>query len=113
MHELSLVMSIIEISEATAREHRAGSIRSIKLRLGEFTSVVREALVFSFEVARQGTLAAHATLEIEDVPLVTRCGSCGSTARPSGDICLLCPGCGVPLEVISGEELQVEYIELD
>ena len=113
MHELSLVMSIIEISEATAREHRAVSIRTIKVRLGEFTSVAREALAFSFEVARRGTLAEHATLEIEDVPLVVRCAACGSVARPAGDICLLCLDCGLPLQVISGEELQIEYIELD
>jgi len=113
MHELSLVTSIIEISEAKAREHRAASIRTIKLRLGEFASVVRDALLFSFEVARRGTLAEHATLEIEDVPLVTRCRSCGSAARQTDDICLVCPGCGLPLEIISGEELQVEYIELD
>jgi len=90
-------MNIIEISEAKALEHRAASIRAIKLRLGAFTSVVREALGFSFEVARRGTLAEHATLEIEDVPLATRCESCGSTKRPSGELSFFCPDCGAVL----------------
>jgi hydrogenase nickel incorporation protein HypA/HybF len=113
MHELSIATSIIEIAEAQARAHCSKSIRTIRLRLGEFTSVVREALEFSFEVARQGTLAEHATLEIETVPLVARCAKCGAVKQPAHEICLVCPGCGSPLEIVSGEELQVVYIELD
>jgi hydrogenase nickel incorporation protein HypA/HybF len=113
MHELSIATNIIEIAEAQARAHCSNSIRKIKLRLGEFTTIVREALEFSFEVARQGTLAEHARLEIETVPLAVRCPTCGPVRQPPGEICLMCQVCGSPLEIVSGEELQVEYIELD
>ena len=113
MHELSIATNIIEIAEAEAHKHGSHSIRTIKLRLGEFTTIVREALQFSFEVACHGTLAEHATLEIETVPLAAWCVKCGPVEQPAHEICLVCPVCGSSLEIVSGEELQVEYIELD
>ncbi len=113
MHELSIAQSVIEIAEAKAREGNARSIQTIKIRLGEFTTIVRESLEFAFEVARQETLAENARLEIESVPMVVRCVECGLVNDPVREVCLICPQCGLPLEVVSGEELQVEYIEVD
>jgi len=113
MHELSIAESIIEIAEAKAREENARCIQLIKIRLGQFTTVVREALEFAFDIARRETLAETARLEIEDVPMVVRCAACGSVTDPVREVCLICPQCGLPLEVVSGEELQVEYIEVE
>jgi hydrogenase nickel incorporation protein HypA/HybF len=113
MHELSIAENIIEISEASARAATARRIRGIKVRLGEFTTVVREALEFSFEVARRGTLAEDATLEIETVPLEVRCVACGSANQRLEELRMTCPQCGKPLEIVSGDALEVEYIELD
>jgi hydrogenase nickel incorporation protein HypA/HybF len=113
MHELSIAQSIIEIAEAKAREENYLCIQTIKIRLGEFTTVVREALEFAFEVARRETLAETARLEIEDVPMVLRCLTCGSVTDPVRDVCLICPQCGLPLDVVSGQDLQVEYIEVE
>ena len=113
MHELSIVQSIIEIAEVKAREENSRCIQLIKIRLGEFTTVVREALEFAFEIARRETLAENARLEIESVPMVVRCVTCGAVTDPVREVCLLCPQCGLPLEVVSGEEMQVEYIEIE
>ena len=70
MHEISIIESILEVAEEKASEADSPSITVIKLRLGEFTAIAREALEFAFEVARLGTLAEHARLEIEVVPMV-------------------------------------------
>jgi hydrogenase nickel incorporation protein HypA/HybF len=113
MHELSIAENIIEICEASAAAQDSRHIRTIKLRLGEFTTIVSEALQFSFEIARRGTLAENATLEIESVPMVTRCGACGDSGETSQEVCLICTECGAPLEIVSGDEMQVEYIEID
>ena len=113
MHEISIAQSILEIAEANARKQNARRIRAIKIRLGEFTTVVREALEFAFEVARRDTLAENARLVVEIVPMVIRCVTCGPVTAPARGVCLICPQCGLPLEVVSGEELQVEYIEVD
>jgi hydrogenase nickel incorporation protein HypA/HybF len=113
MHELSIAQSIIEIAEEKAREENSLCIQTIKIRLGEFTTVVRDALEFAFEVARRETLAENARLEIESVPMVLRCVTCGSVTDPMREVCLICPRCGLPLEIVLGEELQVEYIEVE
>jgi hydrogenase nickel incorporation protein HypA/HybF len=113
MHEISIAQSIIEIAEAKARQENSRCIQVIKIRLGEFTTVVREALEFAFEVARLETLAENARLEIESVAMTVRCVICGSVSNPVRAVCLICPQCGLPLEVVSGEEFQVEYIEIE
>jgi hydrogenase nickel incorporation protein HypA/HybF len=114
VHELSLVQDILEIGEAEARRHGAARITRIKLLLGDFAGVVRDALEFSFEVARAGTLADGAELVIESVPLQTRCGACGAVeARPVNDFSALCAACAAPVEIVSGRELRVEYVEIE
>ena len=113
MHELSIAENIIEISEAQARAQNARRIRTVKVRLGQFTTIVGEALQFSFEIARRGTLAAEAVLEIENVPMVVRCNECGDAGENLRELCLICARCGGPLRIVSGEEMQVEYIEMD
>ena len=113
MHELSIALDIIDIAEANARQQNCLSIQTIKIRLGEFTTIVPDALDFAFEVARRGTLAHDARLEIETVPMITRCVCCGVVTDPLRQICLRCPKCGLPLEIVSGEELEVEYIEVE
>jgi hydrogenase nickel incorporation protein HypA/HybF len=113
MHEISIALNIIEIAEAKAREGNSRCIQTIKIRLGEFTTVVREALEFAFEVARRDTLAENARLEIESVAMIVRCVLCGPVTSPTRSVCMMCPQCGLPLDVISGEELQVEYIEVE
>ncbi len=112
MHELSMVESVIEIAEAEARRHDGACITKVKLRIGQFTGVVKEALEFAFEVARQGTMAAEAELEIEIVPLKKRCPLCHSIFDSTGDWDFVCERCDAPVEIISGREMQVEYIEI-
>jgi len=113
MHEISIVESILEVAEEKAREANSPSILVIKLRLGQFTAIAREALDFAFEVARQGTLAEHARLEIEVVPMVLHCVVCDAKTQPMIAMSLICTQCGFPLKIVSGKELQIEYIEIE
>lgn len=113
MHEISIAESIVHIADAKAREQNARSIQLIKLRLGTFTTIVAEALQFAFEIARQGTLAQFARLEIESVPMIVRCVVCEELTQPVRGVCLICERCGFPLEIVSGEELRIEYIEVE
>jgi hydrogenase nickel incorporation protein HypA/HybF len=112
-HEVSIAEGIIDIAEARAREQNSLCVQAIKIRLGEFTTIARAALEAAFEVVRQGSLADHARLEIEIVPMVVRCVLCGPIADPVKEICLICPQCRLPLKIDSGEELEVEYIEFE
>ncbi|MGA2851933.1 MAG: hydrogenase maturation nickel metallochaperone HypA [Terracidiphilus sp.] len=113
MHEISIIESILEVAEEKARDANSPSITVIKLRLGEFTAIAREALEFAFDVARLGTLAERAHLEIEVVPMVFHCAVCDGDTHPTSSISFICQHCGFPLKIVSGRELQIEYIEID
>lgn len=113
MHEISIAESILEIAEAEARRANASAVLLIRIRLGEFTTIVREALEFAFEIARQQTIAAQAQLEIEVVPTVVECVVCHTAPHPITEVCFVCRECGFPLKIVSGEELQIEYIEVE
>ena len=113
MHEMAITQGILEIAEREAAKHNAVCISRIKLRIGEFTGVVREALEFSFEVIKHGTLAENAELEIEVVKLCKRCPSCDEVFESKDQFDFFCPRCNAPAEIISGREMQIEYIDLD
>jgi hydrogenase nickel incorporation protein HypA/HybF len=68
MHEFSLALSLIEAVEQKAKEVGATSVVYIKLRVGMATTVVPEFMAEAFEVAKMGSLAENATLEIELEP---------------------------------------------
>ncbi len=101
------------IGDARARDLNSASIQLIKVRIGEFTTIAREALDFAFDIARRGTLAERAHLEIEMVSMLVECVVCHGVNHPEKTLCLICAQCGFPLKVVSGEELQVEYIEIE
>jgi hydrogenase nickel incorporation protein HypA/HybF len=113
MHEATIAQSVIEIAEGVARQGGSANVRKIKLRVGEFSGVVGEALEFSFQVLKKGTLAENAELEVETVWLRVKCRDCAGIEVAMDDFNLLCPGCGEMLHIMAGREMQVEYVEID
>jgi hydrogenase nickel incorporation protein HypA/HybF len=113
MHEVAIAASILEIAQRSAREHGDCSIQKVRLRLGEFTGVVQEALEFAFEALRIGTIASNAALEIENIPLIASCQDCGWSGVPERGFGFLCPVCHDPVVIISGREMEVSYIEIE
>lgn len=113
MHEMAVMQGILEIAEGEAKRHGASRINRIKLRIGAFRGVVREALEFSFEVLRAGTPAESAELEIETVPIRAECPECPPSEISISDFSVLCPHCGAILKIVSGREMEIEYLDLD
>ena len=112
MHELSIAQSIVEMVEEVAQREGAARVSSINLRLGAMSSVVEEALLFSFEVVAAGTAAEGARLAVEKVPLVVFCPTCDAESTLSAPV-FTCPRCGQPTHtVVSGKELEVMSVEL-
>ena len=69
MHEMSIAQSVLDIAVREMDERGAKSIREIKISIGEFSGVVKEALDFAFDVLKPGTPAVLAEVEIEVLPL--------------------------------------------
>ncbi|MDW8395261.1 MAG: hydrogenase maturation nickel metallochaperone HypA [Anaerolineae bacterium] len=114
MHELSIALSLVESVESAARQAGAQRVTRIQLQLGALSGVVKEALLFSYDIAAQGTLAEGATLDIEEVPLTVHCSTCDQThVLPLGRG-ISCPTCGsLSTCVVRGKELEVTAIEVE
>ncbi len=113
MHELSIALSMIdEIIEQS--ESRGGLVvEAVHLRLGVFSGVDRHALLFSYELACEGTPLAGSRLEIESIPLIIYCPGCRQQRAPISVYQLCCPDCLVPAqEIITGREIEVASLEV-
>jgi len=64
MHELSIAAEIVEIAREEAAR-RGCRVEAVHLKVGALAGVVREALLFSWDVACEATPLAGAKLEIE------------------------------------------------
>ena len=61
MHELSIAMGIVDAAMDEARQ-RGVQVSAVHLRLGALSGVVKDALMFSYEVACQDTPLAGSRL---------------------------------------------------
>jgi len=113
MHELSIALGIIEFAteEATRRNSR---VTGIHLRLGPLSGVVKDALLFSYDIATADTPLAGSRLVIDEVPVVVYCPACREPRTLESMQHLACPTCGSPTpEVREGRELEVVALELE
>ncbi|MGC2658972.1 MAG: hydrogenase maturation nickel metallochaperone HypA, partial [Bryobacteraceae bacterium] len=69
MHELSIALSIIEGAEEEVFRQGGGHVCAVHLRLGPLSGVVKDALMFSYDLACEGTLLEGSRLIIEEVPI--------------------------------------------
>src|ERR1700757_3508969 len=113
MHELSVALSIVEGVEEELPRHPASRVSTIHLKIGPLSSVVKDALLFSFEVATQGTALADSTLKIEETPIIIYCDACGCEKPAISIQHIACAACGTPsTDVRRGSELEVYALEL-
>lgn len=113
MHELSIVSSLFDTLLEKTREHNAGKITLVKLKVGKLSGVVPDFLESAFDMYKKGTIAENARLEIEEVSLKTHCRACGKETEIT-NYTFFCGSCGSPdLEILQGTELFLEKIELE
>lgn len=113
MHELSIALSIIEGVEEELARRQAAHVAAIHIKLGPLSGVVKEALLFSYEVACEGTPLEGSRLEIEEIPIVLYCALCRRTQPAVSMQRLCCAVCDTPsADIRRGSELEVYALEL-
>ena len=113
MHELSIAVGIVDaaIDEAQQRNVR---VSALHLRLGALSGVVKDALMFSYEIACQDTPLAGSRLIVEEVPVAVFCPNCKETHVLDSLQCFLCPRCETPtIDIRKGRELEVFALEIE
>src|SRR5690349_24987724 len=113
MHELSIAMGIVDAAMDEARQ-RGVHVSAVHLRLGALSGVVKDALLFSYEVACQDTPLAGSKLIVEDVPVVVFCPKCNGKRELASMQSFTCPACGTPtMDIVQGKELEVFALEVE
>ena len=114
MHELSIAMSMVEMATEESQRLRAERVTALHLKVGLLSGVVKDALIFSYEVACAGTPLEGSKLIIEDVPVKVYCPRCSSEKELDSIQLFACSACGeLTPEVLEGRELQVVAMEIE
>ncbi|HEY2319470.1 MAG TPA: hydrogenase maturation nickel metallochaperone HypA [Solirubrobacteraceae bacterium] len=110
MHELSLSSAIVN---TVAKHARGRRVTVVNLRVGRLRQVIPDTLEFYFEFVARGSVCDGARLEQEVVPARLRCNVCEhewAIEIPA----FRCPGCGgSEVQIASGDEFEVESIEVE
>jgi hydrogenase nickel incorporation protein HypA/HybF len=110
LHELSIAESVVRIASRQADGRR---VTKVQMKVGYLRQVVPSALTFGFGLLAEGTPVEGAELEMEQIPAEGRCRLCGEENRLDS-FPLRCVKCGgFDLEILKGEELMVESLELE
>jgi hydrogenase nickel incorporation protein HypA/HybF len=113
MHELSIAMGVLELTEEESQKRGGVHIDAIHLQLGPLSGVVKEALLSAWQLASEQTEFESSRLVIEEVPITVFCSKC-QAERPVQSIQeMCCAECDTPAtEVVRGRELLVSALEL-
>ena len=112
MHELAICQGLMSQVSNVAASHGASRVERVIVRVGALSGVEAPLLQRAFEVARAGTAASEAKLEIQEEPVEVRCRECGAQGGVPANR-LLCPECGDwRVRVTRGEELTLMSLDL-
>ena len=114
MHELSIAQNLVSIAQQAAFDAGAAQVESVHMRLGVFSGLWKDALLFSYDVATQGTLLEGSELIITDVPLVVYCPTCDTEVNLPSIQFFCCPQCSTPTtDIRQGKEIEIEFLEIN
>jgi hydrogenase nickel insertion protein HypA len=113
MHELSIALSLLEVSIKNCKDNGFSRIESIKVHIGKASGIMPEALLFAFDAEKAGTIAGEAILDIEEIPVSGHCNLCSKDFTTDEKFVFACPHCdGTFFTINSGRELNISEMEV-
>ncbi len=110
MHELSIVMSIIDIAQQQTDAADSTLVDEIELEIGSLSGVDMDALEFAWDQAVKDTILENAVRKINLIEGKAVCLDC-KTAFNIQNYYEPCPGCnGHLVEIVQGKELRVKSL---
>ncbi|MGF1533252.1 MAG: hydrogenase maturation nickel metallochaperone HypA [Bernardetiaceae bacterium] len=112
MHELSIVLSIVDAVHVEVEKHQAKSVSEITLVIGALSGVDPQALDFAWEVGVKNTPLEKATCHIQHTQAEATCADCGNRFAVR-ERYQSCPSCGsFWLQILGGDELKIQSLTL-
>ncbi|MDX1779688.1 MAG: hydrogenase maturation nickel metallochaperone HypA [Thalassovita sp.] len=112
MHEMSLCEGIREVIEDQARQQPIRAVKVVRLEIGRFSCVEKQALEFAFDVVMRGSVAEGARLIMLDVAGRAMCYDCMKEVEID-DRFAPCSDCGgTTLMPVAGSEMRIKDLEV-
>ncbi len=113
MHELSIVMNILDIVEESAVKNGASAVTEVEMEIGELAGIEFDAFDFAVESAPRSDLLKDAKFKVHRIKPVARCNDCSHQFATSSysDPCPVCKS--FKTEIIKGNELRVKSFRID
>jgi hydrogenase nickel incorporation protein HypA/HybF len=110
MHEIGVVMQVIEALEGVMRQHGLTRVQAVTLQIGELSSSVPRYVEACWPAAVHGGPFHETGLRIEILPGTARCRACAREFRLSAEG-PDCPACGSPdCRITGGNEFLIKEI---
>ena len=112
MHELSIAQSLVEIASEAAVEVKATKVDAVHLRVGVLSGIVKDALLFSYDIVVENTILAGSRLEIEELPIIVYCPECDRQSTLPNMQRFRCEQCDqLTADIVQGKELEITSLE--
>lgn len=110
MHELSVAMSIIDISTDHAVQAGLKEVSKVEIEIGTLAGIEIEALLVSLKMASHNTINEKAEFEIITIQAKAKCNICKTVFDIENhfDPCIICSS--YEKKIIQGQELRVRAI---
>jgi hydrogenase nickel incorporation protein HypA/HybF len=112
MHELSLVLSVVNKISSLCEQNKWKRVSRVTFKVGLMRQIEPEILAFAFSSATVGTALEGSEISIIEMPIIFKCKSCGKSSDTE-DPRFVCPNCGSSnVDIVSGMEFVIESIEV-
>jgi hydrogenase nickel incorporation protein HypA/HybF len=110
LHELGVLIEVIETVENFARKNALTKIDTLVLQIGELSSMIPKYIEACYPAAVDGTLLKETKLKIEILPGNVICKKCNKVFNLIGNN-HKCPNCGSEdWELLCGKEFMIKEI---
>lgn len=110
MHEIGVIIQVIETVESFARKNALTKIDALVLQIGELSSMIPRYVEACYPAAVEGTLLQDTKLRIEVLPGNAICKSCNKVFNLIENK-NKCPKCdGKDFDILSGKEFMIKEI---
>jgi len=111
MDEYSIVQAMFGQIETRAAERHALSVHRVRVRIGRAAGVDVDLLRTAYDTFKVHTLCDRAPLDVDEVAERWACPSGHGDIVPGRR--LTCQVCGRPAQLIAGDEIVLEQLELE